>query len=186
MKFKLNLTTEDGEELNTENIDSEEMNWDTQPIRHTIINEMFTYIHYRIEKEEGKVRLTPKSFRDIYDYLTTEWPGASGEEMVKQSSLHLISDKLKCNIRDLVEICELDDGWEIIDDAQTRKMKFIKRSMDEEERDELLWYKLHNIDLAFNVIDGVEGFIFKKQDMNRLIELLCLPFIMNRIAYENR
>lgn len=49
MKYKINITTNEGELLNVIDVDTEEKNWNTQPTKHCIAIEIFEEIERHLK-----------------------------------------------------------------------------------------------------------------------------------------
>ena len=54
MKFKIHVTTEDGELLNTQDVNTDELNWSSTPTRNAISEEIFDEMHRAISRANRK------------------------------------------------------------------------------------------------------------------------------------
>ena len=79
MKFRINVTTEDGEVLSIKEIDTTETNWNTQATRHCEANEIFDEM-VRYEK----VHRIPDRIRELADDISTMGPEAAADVMRRQ------------------------------------------------------------------------------------------------------
>lgn len=52
MKFGINVTTEDHELLTVIEVDTDELNWDSNPTKHSIVEEIFDEFYKAIERED--------------------------------------------------------------------------------------------------------------------------------------
>ncbi|MHC4643978.1 MAG: hypothetical protein ACYTBJ_00655 [Planctomycetota bacterium] len=96
MKFRINVTTEEGEVLCIKSIDTGEMNWNTQATRHCEANEIFD----EMERYE-KVHRIPKHIQDLADEISCMGPEAAVEAMRKKGLG-------SAEISEIIKACMLD------------------------------------------------------------------------------